>query len=323
MRPRTALLAAVATAATALVATSTSLGAAASSAAPPCVADQVTVDDVEAGENWAPLTPSKWEFPGDQIILTEPGTAPTGPRRPFEYAVLTAGPELTSLRYDAQVRLDESTAVRNRDVVLIWNYQSPTRFYYAHLSQDNTIYPHNGIFVVNDADRLRIDDQWTGSVGAPPAVDDMDWHDVSLRYDATTGEIAVHVDGSEEPLMTATDTTFSGGRVAFGSFDNFGRARDIRVTGSPVLPAADLRVAAPPVAVAARPVPIRADGLAACESYSVLIDGVPVAEGSATQRGTAQVLVTAPDVDSRSQVTVEVVGSRDDRVGSDSLLLLP
>lgn len=37
------------------------------------------------------------------------------------------------------------------------------------LVADNTIYPHNGIFVVNNADRLRIDDQWTGTVGAPPS----------------------------------------------------------------------------------------------------------------------------------------------------------
>jgi hypothetical protein len=194
----------------------------------------VTLDHVDGGDHWTPLTPSKWAFPGDQIILTEKGTAPSGPRRPFEYAVLTTGPEMTSICYGAEVRLDESTSVSNRDVVLIWNYQSPTRFYYAHLSQDNTIYPHNGIFVVDNADRRRIDDQWNGSVGAPPAVDDMDWHDVGIRYDAKTGAIAVYVDGAAEPLMTATDTTFSGGRVAFGSFDNFGRARDISVTGTPV-----------------------------------------------------------------------------------------
>ncbi len=194
---------------------------------------QVAMSNLEARGEWAPLTPSKWAFPGDQIILTERGTSPGGPRRPFEYAVLTSGPQFESLRYDAEVRLDEPTSVSNRDVVLIWNYQSPTRFYYAHISQDNTIYPHNGIFVVNNADRLRIDDQWNGSVGAPPAVDDMDWHDVSVRYNAETGAIGVHVDGSEEPLMTATDTTFSGGRVAFGSFDNYGRARDISVSGSP------------------------------------------------------------------------------------------
>ena len=31
--------------------------------------------------------------------------------------------------------------------------------------------------------------------------------------------------------MTATDTTFAGGRVGFGSFDNFGRARHFRAVG--------------------------------------------------------------------------------------------
>lgn len=182
---------------------------------------------------WDPLTDDKWAFDRRhrEVVLTEPGTAPPGPRRPFEYAVVTAGPELESLSYRAEVRLDEDVSVSNRDVVLIWNYQSPTRFYYAHLSQDNTIYPHNGIFVVDDADRRRIDDQWTGTVGAPPAVDDADWHDVRLDYDARSGRVAVRVDGVREPLMTATDTTFSGGRVGFGSFDNYGRVRDVAVVG--------------------------------------------------------------------------------------------
>jgi len=182
--------------------------------------------------HWDPLTDSKWAFEGDQVILTEAGTNPGPPRRPFEYAVMTQGPELGSLRYRAEVRIDEPVSVSNRDVILIWNYQSPTRYYYAHLSQDNTIYPHNGIFVVNDADRLRIDDQWNGSVGAPPAIRDADWHDVRLDYDATTGRIAVFVDGSDTPLITATDTTFSGGRVGFGSFDNYGRVRDVVVAGT-------------------------------------------------------------------------------------------
>ena len=85
--------------------------------------------------------------------MTERGEAPPGPRRPFEYAVVTKGRPFTSLVYRAEVRIDEPVTRNDRDVVLIWNYQSPTRFYYAHLSQDNTIYPHNGIFVVNDADR--------------------------------------------------------------------------------------------------------------------------------------------------------------------------
>jgi hypothetical protein len=188
-------------------------------------------------EHWDPLTDEKWAFERGQVILTERGTNPGPPRRPFEYAIVTAGPELSSISLSAEVRIDEPVEISNRDVILVWNYQSPTRFYYAHLSTDNTIYPHNGIFVVNDADRLRIDDQWNGvDLGAPPAITDAAWHDVRLDYDAETGEIAVFVDGAAEPLMTATDTTFSGGRVGFGSFDNYGRARHVSVVGTAAVP---------------------------------------------------------------------------------------
>lgn len=184
--------------------------------------------------HWDPLTDELWTYAGNQVVLTRPGSNPNdGVRRPFEYAIVTQGPELVDVSISAEVRLDESVAVNNRDVIIIWNYQGPKRFYYAHLSQDNTIYPHNGIFVVDNADRRRVDDQWTGSVGAPPAVTDTDWHDVRVDHDASTGEIEVYVDGADEPLMTATDTTFSGGRVGFGSFDNFGRTRHFRAVGTP------------------------------------------------------------------------------------------
>lgn len=181
--------------------------------------------------DWDPLTDAKWAFEDGQVILTEPGTPQPGPRRPFEYAIATQGPALGSLTYRAEVRIDEAVQVTNRDVILVWNYQSPTRFYYAHLSTDNTIYPHNGIFVVNDADRLRIDHQWNGTVGAAPSITDAEWHDVRLDYNARTGAIAVYLDGADEPRMTATDTSFAGGRFGFGSFDNFGRIRDVTVAG--------------------------------------------------------------------------------------------
>ena len=44
---------------------------------------------------------------------------------------------------------------------------------------------------------------------------------------AGSGEIAVYMDGSQFPLMTAVDKTFDSGRVGFGSFDNIGRIRDL------------------------------------------------------------------------------------------------
>jgi glucose/arabinose dehydrogenase len=193
-----------------------------------------TVSGTAGAANWAPVTPSKWRFTGQQVILAEAGVSRPGPRRPFEYAILTAGPEFSSVEVTAEVRLDTPVEVTNRDVIIVFGWQSDTEFYYAHLSTDNTIYPHNGIFRVNNADRVRIEYQWNGrSRGANPAVVDADWHDVKVRHLPATGEIAVYVDGSKDPLMTARDTTFGSGRVGFGSFDNIGRTRDFQVKGTP------------------------------------------------------------------------------------------
>ena len=202
---------------------------------PSCTPSGVVLTDVMGAESWAPRTPAKWQLPGDEIILAEAGTNPDdGIRRPFEYAVLTEGPVLGSVDIQAEVRLDEPVSVNNRDVIVVFGHTSDTQYYYAHLSQDNTIYPHNGIFKVDGKDRERIDDQWDGAVGAPPAVTDDEYHQVRVVHCADTGEMAVYLDGLERPLLTATDTTFTSGRVGFGSFDNVGRMRDLTVTGTPV-----------------------------------------------------------------------------------------
>ncbi len=199
-----------------------------------CRTSEVRVDHTAGASNWAPVTPSKWQFTNDEVILAEAGVSRPGPRRPFEYAVLTKGPELGSSKIDARVRLDTPVEISNRDVIIVFGYRSDTQFYYAHLSSDNTIYAHNGIFKVDNADRLRIEDQWKPalSLGAKPAISDADWHNVRVVHCADTGEIAVYVDGSRFPLMTTVDTTFGSGRTGFGSFDNIGRTRDFTVTGT-------------------------------------------------------------------------------------------
>jgi hypothetical protein len=197
-----------------------------------CDVGRTHVVDTAGAGNWAPITPSKWQFASGEVILAEPGEQRPGPRRPFEYAVLTKGPAFGSARIDAEVRIDTPVEITNRDVIIVFGHRSDTRFYYAHLSTDNTIYPHNGIFVVNDADRVRIEDQWIGHLGALPAITDTEWHRVRVVHCSRSGEIAVYMDGSRFPLMTAVDDTFDSGRVGFGSFDNIGRLRDLRVTGT-------------------------------------------------------------------------------------------
>ena len=201
-----------------------------------CKIGHTRLSHVMGAQNWAPVTPSKWQFPGNQAILAEAGVERPGPRRPFEYAVLTKGPVLGNVEITAQVRLDTPVEITNRDVIIVFGYRSDLEFYYAHLSTDNTIYPHNGIFVVNNADRLRIEDQWDAvhSHGAPPAIVDAEWHQVRVVRCADSGETAVYLDGSTQPLMTTVNTTFNSGRVGFGSFDNIGRIRDLTVTGTAV-----------------------------------------------------------------------------------------
>ncbi|AXF58003.1 hypothetical protein DT065_14015 [Salicibibacter kimchii] len=189
------------------------------------------ITDVMNEEAWDPITPEKWEFTGDEVILAEAGEARPGPRRPSEYAILTEGPEFGSVQIDADVRIDVPEPI-GRDVIMIFGYQSDTEFYYAHLSEDNGIYAHNGIFVVNNDDRERIDDQWDGSEGPPPAITDQEYNQVRITHDVETGDIAVFMGGSDEPLMTANDTTFDNGRIGFGSFDDIGTIRDLTVTGS-------------------------------------------------------------------------------------------
>ncbi|MFB9834398.1 PQQ-dependent sugar dehydrogenase [Actinoallomurus acaciae] len=192
------------------------------------------VGGTAGAKNWAPVTPSKWRFDGNQVILAEPGTERPGPRRPYEYAVLTKGPKFGTERIDADVRIDTPTDVTNRDVIIVFGFQSDTQFYYAHLSQDNSIYPHNGIFLVDNADRQRLEDQWdpVRSRGAPPSISDLKWHHVTVIRHLDTGEIAVYLDHAKDPRMTAVDTTLGAGRVGFGSFDNTGRVRDLKVTGT-------------------------------------------------------------------------------------------
>jgi hypothetical protein len=201
-----------------------------------CGAGGVKLSNVSSATNWAPVTPGKWRFERGEVILDEAGSERPGPRRPFEYSVLTAGPALGSTQFEADVRIDTPVEVAERDVIVVFGYQSDTRFYYAHLSTDNAMYPHNGIFVVNDANRARIDDQWNAnrSRGAAPAIADGRWHHVRITRCSDTGQIAVYLDRSPTPLMTAVDTTFTAGRVGFGSFDNVGRIRNLSVTGTPV-----------------------------------------------------------------------------------------
>ena len=175
---------------------------------------------------WILEEASEWEQYADTLSLVRSGRVPNGIRRPASVATVAGTNHIGSFTMRAEVRSTQDLDVVGRDVVVVFGYQSPTRFYYAHLSNDNTIMPHNGIFIVDGADRRRIDEQWPL---APPKalMDDSKWHDVRLERDVFSGRILLYMDHSRTPLMTATDTTFVHGALGFGSFDDTGMIRSL------------------------------------------------------------------------------------------------
>jgi hypothetical protein len=159
------------------------------------------------------------------LRLTKAGK-PGGPiRRPAALAILKSAP-FTTVTVDLELRSTAPVELDVRDVNLVVGYESPSRFYYIHLS-GRTDGVHNGIFVVADADRRRIDSGKT-----PPQLKDQAWHRVRVERDPPSGRIDVFVDDLGKPVLRANDSTIAAGRVGFGSFDETGEFRNIVVTGT-------------------------------------------------------------------------------------------
>jgi len=166
-----------------------------------------------------------WEVKDKMLVLTKAGT-PGGPiRRPAALAVLKSEP-LTKATVEVEMRSTAPEEVKNRDLEIIFGYESPSRFYYVHLA-GITDPNHNGIFLVDNKDRRRIDDGTT-----PQQLKDREWHRVRLERDGASGRIDIFVDGSKPSVLRATDTTIASGRVGLGSFDDTGEFRSLAVTGT-------------------------------------------------------------------------------------------
>ena len=164
-----------------------------------------------------------WQIQNGLLALTKAGT-PEGPiRRPAALIILKT-PSLTNVTVEAQLRCTAAEDVLRRDMQIVFGYESPTRFYYVHLSgfSDDV---HNGVFLVNGADRKRIDGGKT-----PPVLKDQQWHAFRLERNGVSGAIRVFADGASSPAFDLTDTTIRAGRVGFGSFDDTGEIRGVVVT---------------------------------------------------------------------------------------------
>jgi hypothetical protein len=168
--------------------------------------------------------PSAWAIEDRTLVLKVAGK-PEGPiRKPSRWAIFKSDP-WGDVTMRVRVRADAPVERKGRDVLLFFGYQSPTRFYYVHLSNETTG-THNGIFLVKDADRKRLDEP-----RGEPKLMDAEWHEVHLVRDADKGTIEVYFDREKTPLLTAKDKELKKGGVGVGSFDDPAAFADIVIEG--------------------------------------------------------------------------------------------
>lgn len=165
-------------------------------------------------------------YPEDWVILAEDGLhylhmkrnrEPLVPRRPMQFALIK-GVNVGSFDFRARVRREGGS------MIVVFNYVDTLHFYYAHLSKDpGSKQPvHNGIFLVNNAPRVRI-----AGIEAQPALPDTSWHQIRVLRDAASGRIEVWSDVASQPLFTVVDRTFTCGQIGVGSFDETGDFADV------------------------------------------------------------------------------------------------
>jgi len=110
----------------------------------------------------------------------------------------------------------------HRDMCVIFGFQDPSRFYYAHIASKMDDNAHQ-LMLVNQAPRTKISSYTTNGIDWGQD----QWHKLRIERDIQSGSIKVFFDG--KLIQEASDTTFGIGYVGFGSFDDSGKVDNIRI----------------------------------------------------------------------------------------------
>ncbi len=110
----------------------------------------------------------------------------------------------------------------HRDQCLFFGFQDPTRFYYVHMATKADKNAHN-VFLVDRKPRRSFAKKTTKGIDWGKDK----WHKV--RLERKGARIRVWFDNMTEPIMLAEDATHGRGWIGFGSFDDEGRVRRIKI----------------------------------------------------------------------------------------------
>ena len=179
------------------------------------------------GRNWTVPVKADWEIKnesGGEVLHMAHSRGPLpGPRRPIQFALVDMPPAR-----DVTVELDIRPL--QKSCIIVFAYQDPNHFDYAHLSIDTAAKQprHNGVFHVYQGERVRI----SSPEGPAAFAETGQWYHVVLTFSGESGEVKVSVDGKEIPALHAFDLSLKQGRIGLGSFDETGDFRNVKVTAS-------------------------------------------------------------------------------------------
>lgn len=143
-------------------------------------------------------------------------------RSPIHIALLKAAP-LTDFVMDVEL-MSTTETYGHQDLCIFFGLESPEKYYYVHLAPTPDANAHN-VFIVNGAARKNLLEPLKKGITWKADT----WHTVRLVRRGSTGLIEVYFDDLKTPVLKAEDKTFASGFVGFGSFDDTGRFRQVKL----------------------------------------------------------------------------------------------
>lgn len=180
-------------------------------------------------EDWEHIGTGSWrqvELPdrGGVLELTESGQPPAQPVRRPANMLLAPAPALTGFSLDLEARSLQFDR-KGADIVIIFGYQDPYHFYYAHLSNDVN-HVHQVIMKVEGSQQSR---RVIHLEKAPVAALRDSWQQIRVTRSAA-GRVEVFVDDMDRPTLTAEDSEWLSGRIGIGSFNDAAQFDTIALT---------------------------------------------------------------------------------------------
>jgi hypothetical protein len=177
--------------------------------------------------------PTQWQHDASGFVASTGASYAPPYRSPFSVAIIKAI-KVTSFVMDAEMLQTSPDGDAHRDMVFIWNFVNPSQFYYSHVSTAHDGVAHN-ILIVDNADRKAISATFSQGYDWGRDV----WKKLRVVRDAETGAMSIFdLEAPDAAILTASDKTFSDGYVGFGSFDNRGQVRNVKVWAAASTPGA-------------------------------------------------------------------------------------